>query len=59
LAENAAKLDALKADTYEALENMKETRRHCADVNMESLKAWFAELLSQMDLVDLGRRPQR
>jgi len=52
-------LDALKADIDEALKNMKETGRHYVDVNMESLKAWFAELLSKMDLADMRRRPQR
>jgi len=52
-------LDALKADIDEAMRNMKETGRHYVDVNMESLKAWFDELLSQMDLANLRRRPQR
>jgi len=49
--EHGTHWDTSREEIDEALQEMKEYGRLYAGANREALKAWFAELLSQTDLL--------
>jgi len=52
------KWDRLKTQVDEALESLKEPGTESVEANREALRAWFVEILHEMDLVERRRNPR-
>jgi len=57
--EHVAKWEALITKLDKSLQKIKGSGRLCTEANNEALRGWFIEFLSQMDLAEPRRNPQR